>query len=521
MQKTLFLCSRMEPFGSSKLREDLLHQFGGAEGLQTGYRLHVENRPLAQGEDARMFCARAIQSSDGVVLVLDGSQSMSRIEFEFEAPVLELEVMLAAACAKPVFVVDGSDGTDPLFRLLGTEFFAGASSGGAKILTLAGTGSDEKVACLKEVLAETCEGNGSGAAALAEHVGWEKLFLARPDRMDVFEEDGGNFPFAQRGLDVPDMASSDIALLLGKAEESYETDKMAALVLAWDAIRALSKRPWGATRLDSTIALLWLRAWSTWGGAMAWLGLFGHSSGAAVTTNLACLKIASRFEVTETRDGGQFAMHTFQGGLASTYFSLSKLVKSTPVQAAIRAKGIGYATSGLRHATGARAQAGLLAVRGPLYLSTRSPMGVARGFWDLHASVRLHKKASGGAADDHGLATSRIQLGAAFKELAKHTHRDPVSLRIGRAQLEAAYDVLAAAHAAGKKSDIGQLLMCMKHLIETLWLLRREPDAIDLWEKAVELATTAGITDQLRQLNDIARTAGWEKPMPRSNHNSG
>ncbi|MBP8286958.1 MAG: hypothetical protein KAX57_08985 [Rhodoferax sp.] len=518
-KKTLFLCSRMEPFGNSKLRGDLLRQFGGTEGRQTGYRLHVENRTLAGGEDARMFCARAIQSSDGVVLILDGSQSMSRAEFE--APVLELEVMLTATCAKPVFVVDGSDGTDPLFRLLGTEFFGGSSAVGAKILAIPGIDPVEKIARLKDVLAQTCEGSGGGAAALAEHVGWENLFLARPDRMDAFDEDGGNFPFAKRGLDVPDMMSSDIALLLNKAEESYKTDKMAALVLAWDAIRALSKRPWGTTQLDSTMALLWLRAWSTWGGAMAWLGLFGHSSGAAVTTNLACLKIASRFDVPETGDGGQFATHKFQGGLASTYFSLSKLVKSMPIQAAIRAKGIGYATDALRHATGARAQAGLLAVRGPLYLSTRSPLGVARGFWDLHASVQLHQKASGGAVDDHGLAASRIQLGAAFKELAKRTFRDPISLRIARVQLETAYDVLAAAHTARKEVDIGQLLMCMKHLVETLWLLRRESEAIDLWQKSLTLATTTGISDQLRQLHDIARVTGWNKSLPSSEHRSG
>jgi hypothetical protein len=519
MQKTLFLCSRMKPFGNSKLREDLMHQFGGAEDRQTGYRLHVENRPLVEGEDARMFCARAIQSSDGVVLVLDGSSP--ELRGEFEAPVLELEVMLAAACAKPVFVVDGSDGDDPLFRLLGTEFFGGASSNRAKILPLRGTNSDEKVACLKDMLAQTCEGNGSGAVALAEHVGWEKLFLARPDRMDVFEEDGGNFPFVQRGLDVPDTDAVDIALLMDKAEESYKTDKMASLVLTWDAIRALSKRPWGSTKLDSKMALLWLRAWSTWGGAMAWLGLFGHSSGAAVTTNLACLKIASRFDLPETGDGGQFAMHTFLGGLASTYFSLSKLVRSTPIQAAIRTKGIGYATDALRRATGARAQAGLLAVRGPLYLSTRSPLGVARGFWDLQTSVQLHKKASGGAVDDHGLAASRIQLGAGFKEFAKYTLRDPISLRIGRVQLEAAYDVLAEAHAAGKEVDIGQLLMCMKHLVETLWLLRKESEAIDLWQKALVLATTGGLADQLRQLHGIARIAGWEEPLPTSEQHSG
>lgn len=509
MQKTLFLCSRMAPFGDPDLRPDLKARFGGAGVHQTTFRLHVEYRELQESEDARLFCARAIQSSDAVVLVLDGSGSIARSPSD--APVLELEVMLAAACAKPVFVLDGSDGEDPLFRLLGTEFFSADVGMGAKVFSLRGANHTDKIAHLKEVLAETCEGKGPGASVLSEHVGWEKLFLARPDRLNKIEEDGGNFPFAQRGLSVLDMMSSDIAQLLDKAEKSFENDKMVALVFGWDAIRALSKKPWGEAQLDRTIAQLWLRALSMWGGAMAWLGLFGHSSGAAIMTNLACRRIASRIDIPETRDGGQFAQHKFLGGLASTYFSLSKLVVSTDVQRAIRLKGIGYASEALLRADGPRDQAGLLAVRGPLFLSTRTLTGVARGFWDLRASVQLHKKASSGNPKDHALATSRIQLGAAFKELAKHTYRNRMSLRLGRFQLETAHEVLDDAHTMGNKVDVGQLLMCKKHLVETLWLLGRESEAIDLWRKANSAAIKAGITDQLRQLRDIAKTAGWEE----------
>ena len=242
---------------------------------------------------------------------------------------------------------------------------------------------------------------------------------------------------------------------------------------------------------------------------MAWLGLFGHSSGAAIMTNLACRRIAGRVDSSETHDGGRFALHTFSGGLASTYFSLSKLVASRDIQTAMRQRGILYATDALKLADGPRARARLLAVRGPLLLSTRSPGGVLRGLWDLHESVRLHKHACSRADSDHGTATSRIQLGAAYKELSKQTLRDPISLRFGRFQLEAAYDVLDGAHAAGEEVDHGQLLMCMKHLVETLWLLGNESKAIDLWWRAMSLARLSGITDQLRQLQDIGRSAGW------------
>lgn len=507
MQKTLFLCSRMAPFGLPDLRSELKTQFGRVGEHEGEFRLHVELRDLQPNEDARLFCARAIQSSDAVVLVLDGSSSTAISPSE--APVLELEVMLAAACSKPVFVLDGSNGGDPLFRLLGTEFFNTPGGAKANVLPLKGGNPAERVAHLCEVLAQTCAGEGSGASALAEHVGWEKLFLARPDRLDAFEEDGGNFPFSRGGLAVPDMMSTDIAVLLDRAEASFKTDKMEALVFGWDAIRALSNSPWGRPGLQTTTAMLWLRALSMWGGAMAWLGLFGHSSGAAIMTNLACRRIASRTESSETLVGGRFALHTFCGGLASTYFSLSKLVASRDVQAAMRKRGILYATDALKLTDGPRDRAGLLAVRGPLLLSTRSPGGVLRGFRDLHESVRLHRQACTRAESDHGTATSRIQLGAAYKELSKQMLHDPITLRLGRLQLEAAYDVLQGAYAAGEDVDHGQLLMCMKHLIETLWLLGSESKAIDIWERAMSLGQSSGITDQLRQLQDIGRSAGW------------
>src|SRR5258706_13849969 len=112
----------MEPFGAADLRSELVGLFGQAGPVRAAFRLQTEDRSLQVDEDARMFCARAIQASDAVVLVLDGGKSNPRSRSD--APVLELEVMLAAVCAKPVFVVDGSEGDDPLYQLLGTEFFS-------------------------------------------------------------------------------------------------------------------------------------------------------------------------------------------------------------------------------------------------------------------------------------------------------------------------------------------------------------------------------------------------------------
>lgn len=137
MQKTLFLCSRMEPFGVADLRSNLMSQFGYQSSAdQRIFRLHSEDRALRPNEDARMFCARAIQASDGVVLILDGSASSARSGSD--APVLELEVMLAAACSKPVLVLDGSGGDDPLHQLLGTEFFSSPTGTRTNVLSLRG-----------------------------------------------------------------------------------------------------------------------------------------------------------------------------------------------------------------------------------------------------------------------------------------------------------------------------------------------------------------------------------------------
>ena len=153
-------------------------------------------------------------------------------------------------------------------------------------------------------------------------------------------------------------------------------------------------------------------------------------------------------------------------------------------------------------------------MRGPLLLSTGSPAGVVRGFLDLTESVRLHKRDSAGNTADAGTATSRIQLGAAYKELAKRTFRNRISLRLGQFNLEAAYDVLNGAYEANEQVDQGQLLMCMKHLVETRLLLGRDSDAVDLWERAMTLAREAGIADQLRQLQDIGKSAGWSGVQP-------
>ena len=228
-------------------------------------------------------------------------------------------------------------------------------------------------------------------------------------------------------------------------------------------------------------------------------------------TNLACRRIASRLDSPETKIGGRYAAHIFEGGLASTYFSISKLVASPKTQAAVCKRGILYATDALKRVGAPRARAGLLAVRGPLHLSTRTPSGVIQGFRDLNESAELHIRDSAGNPADPGTAASRIQLGAAHKELAKRTFRNPVSLRMAQSNLEAAYDVLNGAHRANDEVDHGQLLMCMKHLVETRLMLRKDSAAAELWGRAMSLARETGIADQQRQLQEIGKAAGWSR----------
>jgi hypothetical protein len=376
---------------------------------------------------------------------------------------------------------------------------------------LQGSSTAAQISHLCDLLSQICAGSGEGARVLCASAGWEQLLFSRIDRNDAFTEDGGNFPFAQRGLEIQDLTSAEIESLLARAESAFKLDKMQSLVLAWDAVRALSKTPWASANLGRDRAELWLRALATWGGAMSWLGLFGHSSGAAVMCTLASRRIAANLDCAATKSGGPFAQHSLLGGLASTYFSLSKLVSTPAAQKVTRLRGIGYATAALNQAAGPRIRAGLLAVRGPLWLSARSPTGLLRGFRDLHESVRLHRSASHNAEADLGTAASRIQLGAAYKELAKETFRDPVSLRLAHWNLQSAYEALDSVpdNANAERSDPGQRLMCMKHLVETLVLMRKESKAHELWQQSMQCARLSGVADQLRQLQAIGTAAGW------------
>jgi hypothetical protein len=110
-----------------------------------------------------------------------------------------------------------------------------------------------------------------------------------------------------------------------------------------------------------------------------------------------------------------------------------------------------------------------------------------------------------------GTAASRIQLGAAYKELAKETFRDPVSLRLAHWNLQSAYEALDSVpdNANAERSDPGQRLMCMKHLVETLVLMRKESKAHELWQQSMQCARLSGVADQLRQLQAIGTAAGW------------
>jgi len=497
----------MEPFGDHEIRAQLLEKFGSGDSLALPYRLLVENRQLTGSDDARLFCARAIQECDAIILILDGSTATTR--HPFDAPVLELEVMLAAVSMKPVCILDGSDGKDPLFDLLGSDFFAIESSNRKNIWTLRRDSVASSTAHLKDVVGETCAGRGPIAVALHEHLGWARLVMSRADRLEAFSEDGGNFPFALRGLEVPDMILSDISGLLDQGEQAFQTNKMATVVFGWDAIRALSKRPWGDSSLEPPVAELWLRALTQWSGAMSWLGLFGHSSGAAMMSNLARIRIAEVCSPHVIADGSRYSRARITGAVASSYFSLSRRLKDEQSRKIVLRKGLTYAAKSIAQTNDIRSKAEALTIHGTLSLATLTSIGIARGFQELHSAVGNHKKASEGNVCDYGLAHVRIQLGAAYKELGRRANWIPMLLIHSRRLLESAYEVLWSEHKRDAAIDVGQLLMCMKHLIEVRLMLGQETAAFELWQRAITLAKKVGVMDQYRQLVAIGGAQNW------------
>jgi hypothetical protein len=420
-----------------------------------------------------------------------------------------MEVMLAAVEVKPVWVLDASGGTDPIFRILRSEFF---HCGEGRVSRLKQTNSDTSAGLSAQVVDEVrrlCEpARSQHATTLSAGLGWENLYLARSDELNMTAEGGNHFPFGSAGLDVLDVDLHEITRQIDSAESFYKTDQMASLVHSWDAIRALSRRPWANRNLDSATALQWLRAWKFWGGTMSWLGLFGHSSAAAVMVSRSALALANRFDLPETRPGGPFAADKHFGGLGSSHFSLSKAAPSPQVRADARKKGIQYCTRGLESTSDPRSQAGLLAVRGILRLS--GGIRGALGLLDLHLSESKHLAAAKGNGADAGLATARVQVGAAYKEIAKRLPAKKSALRVAEERLRNALDVLEGGMNSDPLSNGGQVLMCMKHLIETYSLQERDVQARDLWAQANALARQWSMADQHRQLIEFAKARGWD-----------
>jgi hypothetical protein len=240
---------------------------------------------------------------------------------------------------------------------------------------------------------------------------------------------------------------------------------------------------------------------------MSWLGLFGHSSAAATLVSRSALIVSRRFDSGEMKAGAPYGPDRHFGGLASNHFSLSKVAPSAEVRDRARNLGIDYCTEGLRITSDFRSQAGLLAVRGVMRLS--AGFSGALGFKDLMQCETLHLKAANGISGDVGFATAQVQSGAAFKELARRIPMNGWALKLADRRLSHALEVLEFELTREPMANSGQVLMCMKHLIETWVMMRRTNAAYDLWVRAMRLAKDMGFADQKRQLEAIGLKQMW------------
>ena len=266
---------------------------GGSESVR--HTLYVEYfDELANNEDVRPPCARSLRECDGVIVILDGGTSSARTPFE--STTLEMEVMLAAVNGKPIWVVDVSDGKDPLYGLMKSEFLDGSCQSPGIQSERISAHQDRRRRVIEHVQA-ICQGDAAHGTTLDAGLGWQNLYLARRDNSVFSIDDGRYFPFGHSGMNVTDFDPTEIRKQLDLAEAAYKTDQIVSIVHSWDAIRGLSQRPWRGSTVDKVTALLWLRAWHFWGGSMGWLGLFGHCNAAALMVNRSACDLASRYEI--------------------------------------------------------------------------------------------------------------------------------------------------------------------------------------------------------------------------------
>jgi hypothetical protein len=251
-QRSFFFCSRMKPRGLEGIRDTLRKHFGGLPDSSSSISLYVEEIKNPKDNDVRPPCARAILDSDGVVVLLDGGES-SALTHDVST-VLELELMLAAVQSKSVWIIDISDGKDPIFKLFGSEFFTEAKGASPRLIRLAADQSAGLEQRIVDVVGEICNRTRTDGGKLSEELGWEMLFRSRGEA-PLVPDDSRYFPFGQRSLGIPDVKLCDIGKMLDKAEAAYKTDQILSLVHSWDAIRALSCKPWAVSSLDEKTAL--------------------------------------------------------------------------------------------------------------------------------------------------------------------------------------------------------------------------------------------------------------------------
>ena len=487
--KRLFLCSRMAVFDDAHFRDELKFKFGAKHCLLPLY-VHKDE---GLG-DVRPPCAQALVESTGVVLLLDSGGSSPRDPTG--ASVIELEVMLAAINGLPIFAIDSSDGSNPIIQALRSEFF---SSEQFSIVSISGS-KREKKNRVTEIVSELCAGERALPTAPNEAKGWKNLSIFRPDRINNFRDDGRNFPFSTSSFLDVDFSRNVIEDHITSAEFCYESGKnVEAQIHCWDALRALSRFPWAQDRIDPKFGLLWLRALRIWSGTTSWMGLFGHTASGSLPTQLAALSLSSRLVVPETQKDGPLAARYFYGGIGSTYFSLSRKGDSSLWRARMALKSVKYINLGLRSTSNDGQRAGLLTVRGVSFLSIGN---IWTGFSNLHEAERLHRN-----SQPFERAALDIQLGAAYKELSRRTQL--VTFR------RKALKYLSRARESTESDgfDLGQRLMCNKHLIETLVLEKEASRAHDVWVDSMDLARRNGHSDQLRQLISIGNTNHWRESL--------
>lgn len=269
---------------------------------------------------------------------------------------------------------------------------------------------------------------------------------------------------------------------------AFKTEnRFVQLSFLWMAMRELSTGTCDAAdRLR-----LWQDLINEWGGASAWLGLHGYMNAGTIS--------ALHTQVHLRQRGVEQV--TPYGGFASALYSVGKRLQTTAQKGRVFQRSIELATIQMQE--NPNDVCGCLSIRASAKMQMallNRPWLALAGLADYSQAYKQSQKLRRG---DPAIGFALVELACAQFKLASRVH-----WRWAEA-LRRMHDGISMMEENASTESVGSIVRVRRMYAECLYCAKRRDEASDVLRKAREIASTYGLADQVRQLDEME--ANWEK----------